>query len=126
MVEKEEITREEFIEKLKEAFEYMKNKPIEYYGSKEKPYYCMVNNICYLEIKKQKLVDENDMYRTPTGEWVKIINVEIPVKVEVKPYEVEKEKNPFCNTFKKPFYHDLFKQNNSAYSVKVLGKWNKK
>ena len=119
------MNSEELLKQLKETFEYLKNKPIERYGTKDKPYYCLVGNKVYEYIKQNKLCDENDMYRMPTGEWVKIINVNNPVKVEVKPYEVEKEKNPFCNTFKKPFYHDLFKQNNSAYEVKVLGKWKK-
>lgn len=120
-----DIEAEEFIKGLKEAFEYMKNKSVDRYGSKGKPFYCMVSNICYLEIKKQKLVDENDMYRLPTGEWVKIINVEIPVKQEVKPYRVEKEDNPFCNTFKEPFYKPLYTKDKSMYALKIQGKWRK-
>ena len=122
-----DIEAEEFIKNLKEAFEYMKNKSVERVGTKAKPLYCMVSNKCYLEIKKQKLVDEKDMYRMPTtGEWVKIINVENPVKQEVKPYEVEKEDNPFCNTFKEPFYKPLYVKDKSMYALKVQGKWRNK
>lgn len=121
-----DIEAEEFIKSLKETFEYMKNKPVERVGTKEKPLYCMVSNICYLECKKQKLIDENDMYRMPTGEWAKIINVGNPLKVEVKPYEVEKEDNPFCNTFKEPFYKPLYVKDKSMYALKVQGKWRNK
>ena len=125
MVEKDEIDKEEFFQKLEEAFEWMKKQPVEIIGSKEKPYYCYCNNNIYKKFKEELPLDENDMYCTISG-WIKVINVDKPFEVEVKPYEVKKENNPFCNTFKKPFYHDLFKQNNSAYAVKVLGKWKKK
>ena len=121
-----DIEAEEFIKTLKETFEYLKNKPVEYYGSKQKPLYCMASNVCYLEAKKQKLVDENDMYRMPTGEWVKFINVELPVKQEVKPYEVEKKDNPFCNTFKQSFYKPLYVKDKSKYALKIQGKWRNK
>lgn len=120
MTKEDELTPEMFFEGLKEAFEYMKNKPVERVGTKEKPLYCMVSNVAYLETKKQKLVDENDMYRMPNGEWVKVINVDKPFEVEVKPYEPK-----FNNTNYKPFYHDVFKKDNSYYAVRVLGKWKK-
>ena len=121
-----DIEAEEFIKNLKEVFEYMKNKSVERVGTKEKPLYCMVSNKCYLETKNQKLIDENDMYRMPTGEWVKIINVENPVKQEPKLHAVEKSGNPFCNAYKQPFYKPLFVKDKSMYALKVQGKWRNK
>lgn len=112
--------KEEFIKKLEEAFEWMKNRPVEIYGSKDKPYYFYCNNVLYKRLKEELPLDENDMYCN-WGSWVKVINVDKPFEVEVKPYEPK-----FNNTNYKPFYHDVFKQNKNDYAVKVLGKWKKK
>lgn len=117
------LSKEEFYKKLEEVFECIKKQPVEIIGSKAKPYICYVNDIIYKEMQKYFILDENDMYLSICG-WVKFINVDKPIKVEVKPYEVKD--NPFCNTFKKPFYHDLFKQDKEMYSIKVAGKWRKR
>lgn len=111
-----EIDYEEFIQKLEEAFEWMKKQPVEIIGSKEKPYHCYCNNKIYKKFKEELPLDENDMYCN-YGTWVKVINVDKPFEVEVKPYEPK-----FNNTNHKPFYHDIFKKDNSNYAVKVLGK----
>ena len=118
-----ELSKEEVIQKLEEAFEWMKKQPIEIIGSKENPYYCYCNNEIYKKVKEELPLDENDMYFTISG-WVKVINVDKPVKVEVKPYEVKKEDNPFYN-FRNPYFLDLFK-NKEKYSIKVIGKWKKR
>lgn len=120
-----EIPKEEFIQKLEEAFEWMKKQPIEMIGTKANPYYCYCKNEIYKKVKEELPLDENDMYCWYGG-WVKVINVDKPFEVEVKPYEVKKEDNPFCNTFKNPFYRDVFKKNKNDYAVKILGKWRKR
>lgn len=120
-----EIPKEEMLKKLEEAFEWMKKQPVEMIGTKDNPYYCYCNNEIYKKFKEELPLDENDMY-CYYGGWVKVINVDKPFEVEVKPYEVKKEDNPFCNTFKKPFYRDAFKKNKNDYAVKILGKWSKR
>lgn len=115
-----EIDKEDFIQKLEEAFEWMKKQPVEIIGTKANPYYCYCNNEIYKKVKEELPLDENDMYCTICG-WVKVINVDKPFEVEVKPYEPK-----FNNTNHKPFYHDVFKENKNDYAVKVLGKWKKK
>lgn len=114
-----EIFKEEMIKKLKEAFEWMEKQSIEIIGSKVNPYYCYCNNEIYKKFKELPL-DENDMYCTING-WVKVINVDKPFEVEVKPYEPK-----FNNTNYKPFYREVFKKNENDYAVKVLGKWRKR
>ena len=118
------LSNEEILEALEKSFKWMiEQETSELYGTKEKPYICYVSDGAYKEIKKMNILDECDMCATEMG-WAKIINFEKPVKVEVKPYEVKD--NPFCNTFKKPFYHDLFKQDKRKYSIEVAGKWRKR
>lgn len=119
------LSKEEIREAFEKSFQMMKEQSLKVYGTKGEPYVCFVNDFIYKEMQKYFILDENDMYLSICG-WVKFINVDKPIKVEVKPYEVKKEDNPFCNTFKKPFYHDLFKQNKEEYSIKVAGKWRKK
>lgn len=119
------LPEEEILKKIEEVLEWMKEQPCEIHGSKDKPYYCFCNNEIYKKFKEGLPLDENDMYFTING-WVKVINVNKPFEVEVKPYEVKKEDNPFCNTFKKPFYRDVFKKNKKDYAIKVLGKWSKR
>ena len=79
-------------------------------------HYCYCNNEIYRKFKEELPLDENDMYCHYAG-YVKVINVDKPFEVEVKPYEPK-----FNNTNYKPFYHDVFKNDNSSYAVKVLGK----
>ena len=98
----------------------MKKQPIEIIGSKENPYYCYCNNEIYKKVKEELPLDENDMYCWYSG-WVKVINVDKPFEVEVKPYEPK-----FNNTNYKPFYRDVFKKNKNDYAVKILGKWRKR
>lgn len=118
------LSNEEILEALEKSFKWMMEKETsELYGTKENPYICYVSNGAYKEIKEMNVLDKNDMCSTISG-WVKIINFDKPVNVEVNPYEVKD--NPFCNTFKKPFYQDLFKQDKRKYSIEVAGKWRKR
>ena len=130
MVEKEEIGVEEFLKGIRKVREYLSKSPVDFsLGSKNKPYEAYFGEKVYNEF--EPFLDEHNMINV-NGTWFKIhkvpvlSNSEKNVIIQVKPYEVKKEYNSFCNTFKEPFYHDLFKQNNSAYAVKVLGKWKKK
>ena len=117
------LSNEEILEALEKSFKWMMEQSEVIYGTKENPYICYVSDGAYKEIKKMNILDEYDMCATEKG-WAKIINFEKPVKVEVKPYEVKD--NPFCNTFKKPFYQELFKQDKEKYSIQVKGKWRKR
>lgn len=119
-----ELSKEEVIQKLEEVFEWMKKQPIEIIGSKEKPYYCYCNNEIYKKFKEELPLDENDMYYC-NGDYIKFVNVDKPFEVEIKPYEVKKEDNPFYN-FRNPYFLDLFKKNKNDYAVKILGKWRKR
>lgn len=115
-----EITAEEIIQKVKETLEYLEKQPVEIIGTKAKPYYYYCSDSLYEKIKELLPLDENDMY-CDYGSWVKVINVDKPFEVEVKPYEPK-----FNNTNHKPFYHDVFKKNKNDYAVTVLVKRGKK
>lgn len=117
------LSNEEIVEAFEKSLKMLQEQLSKVYGTKEEPYVCYVSDIAYKKIKEMSVLDKNDMCSTERG-WVKIINIEKPVKVEAKPYEVKD--NPFCNTFKKPFYQDLFKQDKEMYSIKVAGKWRKR
>lgn len=119
------IPEEEFLKGLEETFKSLTKLPVESYGSKTNPYYFCCNNNVYKQIKEELPLDENDMY-CHYGVWVKIINVEKPFdfEVEAKPYEVKDI--PFCNTFKKPFYQDVFKPSKEKYSIKTVMKGSKR
>lgn len=117
MTKEDELTPERFFEVLKGTLEYLENKKVEQLiGSKQNPYCFYCNNKIYKKFKEELPLDENDMYCN-YGTWVKVINVDKHFEVEVKPYEPK-----FNNTNYKPFYHDIFKKDNSNYAVKILGK----
>lgn len=113
-------SEEEIIQTLKEAFEYMKKRSIEIIGTKDNPYYYYCNSVIYKKIKEELPLDKNDMYYC-NGDYIKVINVDKPFEIEVKPYEPK-----FNNTNYKPFYRDVLKKNENDYAVRVLGKWKKK
>ena len=117
------IPEEEFLKELEETFKSLTKLPVESYGSKTNPYYFCCNKNVYKQIKEELPLDENDMY-CYYGVWVKIINVEKSFEVEAKPYEVKD--NSFCNTFKKPFYHDVFKPSKEKYGIKTVMKGSKR
>lgn len=107
--------QEEFIQKLKEAVEWMKNRPVETYGSKEKPhlYYCHTE--LYKTIKS--ILNSEDMILTCDG-WVKIINIDAPFKFKIKPFDNGDvidyiPKNASCS---KPI---LFTDTLDEYSIKI-------
>ena len=117
------LSNEEIVEAFEKSVKTLKEKLSKVYGTKEEPYICYTSDIVYKKIKEMSILDENDICSTEWG-WFKIINVDKPIKVEVKPYEVKD--NPFCNTFKKPFYQVLFEQDKRKYSIQVAGKWRKR
>ena len=117
------IPEEEFLKELEETFKSLAKLPVDSHGSRTNPYYFCCNNNVYKQIKEELPLDENDMYCN-YGVWVKIINVEKSFEVEAKPYEVKD--TPFCNTFKKPFYQDVFKPSKEKYSIKTVMKGNKR
>ena len=117
------LSNEEILETLEKSFKWMMEQSEVIYGTKANPYICYVSDGVYKEIKKMNILDEYDMCATEEG-WAKIINFDKPFKVEVKPYEVKE--NPFCNTFKKPYYIDLFKQDKRKYSIEVAVKRRKR
>ncbi len=118
------LSNEEIIEALKKYFKWMIEQSEVIYGTKENPYYFLCNNNVYKQIKELLPLDKNDMYCYYGGR-VKIVNVDKAFeKIEAKPYEVKD--NPFCNTFKKPFYQDLFEQDKRKYGIQVKGKWRKR
>ena len=87
-------------------------------------YIIFIAIIMYIKKFKELFpLDENDMY-CYYGVWVKIVNVERSFEVEGKPYEVKDTQ--FCNTFKKPFYHDVFKPSKEKYGIKTGMKGSKR
>ena len=115
--------KEEFLKELEEKFKRLTKLPVEANDSKTNIYYFYCNNSVYKKFKEVFPLDENDMY-CYCGVLVKIINVDNYIKAEVKPYEVKD--NQFCNTFKKPFYQDLFKPSKEKYVIKTGMKVSKK